>query len=421
MQTNLSVVGENVFNRGVYADYLDQLKLFLNKQLAANPALREIPFINDFFAQNEPRKKHEAFIDGIRSYIDNNRQSDPRKKHEAFTDNNRGCNTDEFIEDLVTWIYTQPDLNKSLENVLSAFVPLDQDGDLPSQASKISTLLAGHEKLYKPDIRCNDADNHRMGNLPRHVWTYKNCRILSSPTVCYTDTEYYKIVPEFFLFALKVNALSQKIFYFNFMMNNKKERNLSDMIYENGKILSSMSVFSLERTSPYYYAKGDFSDDNCPNWSDINKYKDVHRIIFPKLCRWPPNLTHEQISSLCSEAIEFVHAHYFDKTSTFKAPDRHLFNEIVYLQLVNKLLETETPQYALFACKMSMDRCPSFLAALYLLQDQQAGIEISSDRIKNCLNILFSPAIAVLNRSIYDYRVETFSGVAALIMRGKRP
>ena len=129
----------------------------------------------------------------------------------------------------------------------------------------------------------------------------------------------------------------------------------------------------------------------------------------------------EEIKQRLDKCIQTVHSHYFKDAAELNSEQRNIFNELVYLELLDQDAELNMYDYITAFCQASADRGPSFLTLWRLKHLVDSCTPLNGEVLQQLLATLFGNALLTENLSTHPERALIFYKTAqVLLLAGPR-
>lgn len=440
-EAQLQLVYINIFESGVYDSYLNQLKIFTQQEIQKNSlleqALASIPEKSTAFEQEglklingiltaqssdtiSKALYHGCMLKQLRFLINDKNNlplTQPPLTHELV----------DFIDKLSVWMFTQPDLSKPAKKFMYTETGFDKEvvaklfqEDQQNFVNNIHSIFANNPRFIWPEkLKGVFNDPALYGDMPStlfHLNNAKKTKVIRTPNVARDlalndrtgKTRVAHLNEEFKNYLL---ATPGKIhLYVNLLGRDEEDEGKVAKIegLENDLLVGSkIIVVSLDKqkSSDFYFQKGDYED-----LSDAHQFKQAFlSTLFQSdgSYYWSNKLDLTQWRTQLAEILEEVHRHHFDGKEELTQAERLDFVEIIYVKIVDALVEKFEPDVMNITCKQSVDRAPSLYMLYYLDHRLKTGATVE-DEIQNLYWMYFSPPIAFHNRAGHNYRILRF-------------
>jgi hypothetical protein len=170
-------------------------------------------------------------------------------------------------------------------------------------------------------------------------------------------------------------------------------------IQKNAEFSSVLSVFTLPKTTDFYFQSGEYLNLNVANDFFTVFLKQLET---PEECGYclPSSFKSTEIYHFAEKIVPIIHIYFFDKSPNLKREERENFIEIFNQFLILKLLDHIRPTSISFTCKDAVDtgaaQTASFYAFLKILGDQFKTQE-EHDFFRW---LLYCPALFIRERAI---------------------
>lgn len=450
------IIGQNVFELGIYSAYLLQLKQHLQSVAERYPLLfkpdasskmlyqhRAIQLVRHILEINVKKTAllpdaHAKILNFLRFIIKELKESgDGSPLHKEIKS---------FVRQLCHWMFTGPSLEEAWVPIL-AMLTADKNtlefkdllGDLREACRRISTRYD-----FRQAAHVSRTDFHIKGYLPSKLWTVshevngqsKVSQFIRMPngSFCLDAASFdeFDLLPELIQFAKAIELQGKTFLYINLMRTKNEdarkivEGSMSDAIHDLEYAIkgNNVVVFSLDRNSNFYWSNDQFSDEKAPHLKVTAKFIEafVCHLFNPdgeQPCVWS-EMTGLQLAdykknlgNLCNA----VHAHYFDNCPELSPFMRTVFQELTFVEFVDQEVTINKYDYLTAACQASVDRGPSFYALLFLKQLLKQASHTNPQEIQRLITMLLINALLTENRLPYQDRIEVFLAAAEIMIK----
>lgn len=320
---------------------------------------------------------------------------------------------DTSVDLLVLKIYGV-DLREASEDFLFSRVAPPKPNERLSDY--LTTTLIG----LKEDKRFNGMehpptkeDPFLHGNLPSLQWEFQGGPTLIRMAHPAKDLWFWQrwvgidpIQPEFRRF-LQLEAPKRHL-YVNLMKRYGDEGSLSRAIENLENEAENLAVVTLDKNTPFYWQSDEFAEINDAKEFKFNLLKALNgkRYYFSsKLNQFPDRLP---------DIIESVHSKYFKGSPSLTGQERQDFIEIVYISILDALVNEYKPLTMNISCKQAMDRGPG-LALLWIVSRE------GEKNIKSEAALFLAPPLLIHNRPSHLPRLQRLLSAFSTIQKNIKP
>jgi hypothetical protein len=396
---------DNVFSSGMYANYNHKLRFFL----------REHPLYDR--VQKSPlssfNSKTKDLIETIESPVGS--LSEQREKYETFVQQLRELavksynhdlgeedkESNQLIEDLVTWVFIGVDLNNDLQEFLYANVEPPK-GDLLSYLSTTQSLLYENKKFKGLKYELEAEDGFLHGNLPSVYFTISDpglTKVIRSGRPLNHSLKFPWLTPEITPEFLKYLQGNPGHLYVNVLKRSGAEGKSSKKIEGLESQFPELYVITLDKNSDFYVQDA----KKYPGSMESEKFKNlfIEQMTSKKgNYYWSSRLDSESWKKELIEILDEVHQHYFFDKSQLDVSARKDFIELTYLEILDRLRDKWNPLSMNISCHQGMDRAPSLLVLWMLKKNQISDKEAAA--------LLLAPPLIIHNRPSHAPRIARF-------------
>lgn len=386
--------GKNVFNSSFYQKYREKMGDFTKKHPlypqrdSFNPDLQSlISELQNPVSPEEARSSHERFVTKLRLL------SKERLNKSSTLEKTPN---DQFLEDLVNWIFLKADLKEALQEYLYGIVPS------PTTKENISAYLQNTPSYLKklPNFQGLEHPPHQEdpyihGNLPFFQFQRGSTKVIRLGAPLTQGSSFFhlwqtvEVNPEFLLF-LKVQPSH---LYVNLMKSYGLEKASTQAIEKLELQFPHLYVITLDKNSPFY-----FQDKTPEKWeASLFKNQFLEKMIDPNgnysegNYYWSQHLEKGAWEKELKGLIDQVHGEYFSFQTPLTQEERQVFIELTYLAILDALVNKWSPASLNITCLQSIDRGPS-LSVLWMLQK-------NNGTFKEQAALLLAPPLLIRNRT----------------------
>jgi hypothetical protein len=438
------------FASQVFETYRSQLKSYIEEELKSRPALQTaiqnnstpgssfqkqtLKLIKNIRIQDKgnvqhQRTFHQNMMKELRSL---SIQMDKQKKsHNTIDQEMTG-----FIEGLIVWQYTKPDLWGSMNQFISSHSSVKYGNETVKPKSVLECLSQTYKSFKNkskifPGILSfpsNLYDPHLLGDTPSALFTLKGKKdtlIIRTPSVT-RDIKRdiknmlieVKIVEEF-LSLLEIYQNTNKVHLYINLMNRRGgseglRSNTIEKLEHNPAYSKAIRCVTLDKDSDFYWQKGRYS-----NHSNYDEFKQafLDSMFAPSEKShfyWPQHLDSNLWKMKCEELIQEVHGKSFGNRTSMTIPERLNFIEITYDKIIRTLIDEIAPDTCNLSCKSCIDRGASALALTFAL-DKKVSENLSEEDKEKTVSLAIAPALLTMSRPPQLCRVERLIGALAVV------
>jgi hypothetical protein len=348
----------------------------------------------------------------------------------------------QFIDQLCEWLYTGVNLlpemvalmEKELPDLLLRQFLSIKTEDIPQAIDQFhqwlnvraqytgvdeTVAIGEYPRLYDP---------HYLGDIPSVLYhcqianheTTKKMKIIRTPAVT-QDIERNsrgiltkaKVVNEFLGFLDSYQKQQKKHIYFNLMQRSGSEGVRSEVIEcLERKYPGTISVITLDKNSLFYFQKNEFETLNN---SVLFKQHFMQQMFEGKNFFWSSDLG-ATWKNECQQILENIHTRYFSDQIELNREERLDFIELVYIEIVEVIIQKLQADSANEACKSCIDRGAAALAQQYLRKICVQTSEMKESQRKKILAITLAPAIFAMNRVMQHDRISRLKNLSHRIL-----
>lgn len=413
----------------VFKKYAEQLSSFVDQRLTINKNLANIvnsavksknPFDRSAIdlihciqaskgklsSEKSQREFHQTMLDHLRTAIKAKGEGLPNAHLKAF------------ISDLCEWMYAEVDLRQTMKDFVFGDIgkatkptpstPLSETMDKAYSILKKDTRFRG---IDESELRLYDA--HYLGDTPSVQYkitgnTGKEIKILRTPVVTrdlgrgadaiITSVE---IVPEFVELLETYQKKGKVHFYVNLMQRHGSEGIRSKEIESaEKKYPEALRVICLDKDSDFYWQKKEYS-----NQSDAAHFKQnlFDHMFASDMYYWSSHLDINVIKSLTQLIVNKIHEQYFNNQTYLDNQARLDFIELVYANIIDRILKNEEPDTCNISCKSCIDRGASTHGLQYIVSHNEK--HLNTNHLEEASAFTLAPAILSMNRLLQHCRM----------------
>ncbi len=436
----LNLCGRNTFKLGIYAEYVKQLKSFIDGMKDKYPLLfaPENPQNCDFTKLAKELIKHIQGINVVDRTVHEDAHIKILKDLRALiaTQNAAGetptvVQAKGLIEDLVMWMYTQVQLEdvnyRAFENVVF------RDAPIPFSRGIDKDFECLRERLEKfpPIIFKGKSDKHLIGYLPHPMFDIQHSgvktKMVYSPSPIFKEEGKSPTLQSEYQFFLEIlKKRNQRILVVNLMLH-VQERNDTCTLYNELAKHSNAKVLGLNRFSSLFTSNNEFSDAQNP---EIQNWPTFKKIL---LDNWfEKAIGHSESCHFINEKdtyrgeveliLDAVKEHYFKESPTLGNFARRYFQDLAFVEIIEYEQSENKSDFCIISCNASADRAPSLYTLLRLKQLLKMHAHLKKEQLKEIAYSLFVPALIHENRSLHKGRIDDFIEEAyTMIAAGPMP
>lgn len=382
---------ENIFSSNYYTDYRQDLAKFHN-HLSVNRQ-KEMSFLAELtpdFNSAQKRKAHEQLVLNLRQLL-----LRPEQKVNA--------------DALVNWLFLKSNRNESTLKYFYNIVN-SPNGDIFSFLEKTQSELSTHPQFTGLKNQSRSEDHFFKGNLPAVLFTlgqppHTTVIRMAQPVERMTRLKMpwttLGIQPEFMSF---IEAQKGHL-YINLMKRHGLEGSASKTIENLDGKVEGFSVVSLDKNSKFYW-------QHEMHYPEILSYPQFKKKLHTHLTKksgyyWSSNLHSGRWEERLIKMTSKVHQTYFDEKPQLNREERRDFIELLYLEILNALVEDLQPKSMNISCRQCMDRGPS-VYVLWMYQKKLINH-------KEMAALLLAPPLLIDNRASHASRINRFITAAKRI------
>jgi len=402
--------GDNIFSSEIYTHYHRQLNNFIvnhplytsvkdSPRTAFNSEIKKLieEIEKPSGTPQEQRQFHEAFVHRLRVLANMSliNKIDSNEK-----------NSLKLFEDIIHWLYLGADLQVAMQSFLFSHVS-------PPSKNLLEYFIETQQNLYVNSKFCGveelvGEDQFLLGNLPSALSIQKGSiktqlirfgqpLINNSKMLWWCNSPI--LSPEFKVF---LNLHSTHL-YVNLMKRQGVEGPLSMGLETLENEFPHLYVITLDKNSSFYKQDEEMYPEVMESLSFQNIFLD-HLLKKNGNYFWSNHIDKSTWKQELQQIILTIHESTFRGKETLNKTERQDFIELVYLMILDKLVERWHPASMNITCRQGMDRGPS-LSTLWLLQNQQL-----SDR--EAAAFLLTPSLLIHNRPIHAPRIKRLISAA---------
>lgn len=431
---------KNVFESSIYSSYMNQLEQFfldhpLNNQMESEEAF--VKAFDEFYSHakkvpthKNPEEKarfHKKMISLLRKAIQERQQLSDNSDERAL-----------FLDNFTEWMFTKPDLKKPLKKFIAKSTSLDEEiiTSIYHLAPK-SYILALHYYLnLLPNFAENKIgdseksldDSAGSGDLPHFLYHLKNRKKTGVMRIVNVTKDLEmnesgkvtkaQVNEEFLNYIQKISREGKKHLYVNLMgrkVDKHKVREI-EALEENPTTSEGVIVISLdkENSSEFYFQVGIYekmfsADEFKKTFKDLLFKPDGNYY-------WSKKLEMEMWQNKIDDIMQDVHQIYFDNSPYLSQEERQEFIELVYVKIVDALVQLFNPEVMNMSCKHSADRGPS-LYTLFYLHEHAKEKRLDVKYYTDAAYFLFAPPLVFQGRGSHLHRVYRMQGAANRLLK----
>jgi hypothetical protein len=313
--------------------------------------------------------------------------------------------TQQFVENLIRWIYLEADLKADTKHYLSHYLNPFRD-DFYSYLTLEQQHLHNDPQFHGVQHESSIEDQLLQGNLPS-ILSSQNTQLIRVGQPCDSPSRLFfwqspSVYPEFLLFL----KLQPSHLYVNLMKRKGMEGPYSHSIEALEEQVPNLFVVSLDKNSPFYWQ----SESDYPEKWDSQQFKKAflnQLLVKNGTYFWTKHLNPIEWQKELHHMIEKIDQLYFNHQISLNREERQDFIELTYLAILDALVEKLHPASMNITCKQCMDRGPS-LAVLWMFQKKQW-------QNQELVALLLGPPIIIHNRSSHVLRIARFVSAAKRI------
>jgi hypothetical protein len=178
------------------------------------------------------------------------------------------------------------------------------------------------------------------------------------------------------------------------------------------KYPGTISVITLDKNSLFYFQKNEFETLNN---SVLFKQHFMQQMFEGKNFFWSSDLG-ATWKNECQQILENIHTRYFSDQIELNREERLDFIELVYIEIVEVIIQKLQADSANEACKSCIDRGAAALAQQYLRKICVQTSEMKESQRKKILAITLAPAIFAMNRVMQHDRISRLKNLSHRIL-----
>ena len=446
---NPCIFGERSFTNGIYLFYKKNLQEYVTGLVQKYPQVKEdSPTFDSYFEIGK------AFLTIIQDNKDDTLEG-LKKYHSEFIRHFRILHTlrnsviseqrphskvmYQLVDELTLWYYQKVEILPLMKEKLVELFPNEV-----KHSPKSPYLFV--ENFYEQTINNTNigpvcevthaaVDAISLGDFPSTAWVYKDGKreipFIRFPNVAYFEDDLAfqgckrLLVDPIFKGYIAVNEQPEGLYrhlYFN-LMSRHTESNLTGVIEELDRSLAnSIDVVSLDTTSEFYWQNpevyGHLDNDEFKEAFLAHMFQE-DKTVMDEIKQIPIKINgsyywskkikdRDAWKERCKHIINVLHWSFFNGLDKLQNIEKWVLIQLVHSAIIFELIEILEPRNCNLSCFSSIDRAEMMLALIKMYHTNQMRKEWTAKRLIKICNILFSPAINILNRPTHFERVRTF-------------
>jgi len=407
----------NVFESEIYDSFLRQLETFLSEHPMETPDKLYTHLKNGPKGPSAQDKAdfHRKIYLRLRDTLSYRYLIDPESELVRF------------LDDFTEWLFTGIDLHEISNQFVAKTTQLDPEMMLWTyQLSPDAFLIYLHDYICsipkygseKESDNVGSEDNFADGDIPCRLYKLNNpkqTQLLRFSNVARDTlinpfsgkTLLAGLNEEFRNFIESYVSKGKKHLYINQMSRSKTESVKTEQIenMENDRnTKEGIFVVSLDRDSDSKFYMQTHSFERL-NSAEEFKESFLKELFKPSgAYYWSKKLNQKEWKQRVKNILNEVHKRYYNNAPLLLREDRMSFIEIVYVEIVDALVDILEPDTMNISCKQTVDRGPSLYAFYYLYQKQKERELLPQDFV-DLMYYVFTPPLAYHDRTTHIYRI----------------